>query len=390
METHHTKICLVLMAAGSSTRFNQTLPPNKKVKKQWLRIGAIPLWKKVLDDLKSLHNFDEIVIGTDALEVNYVKNFCDQEKVVAGGDTRAQTLRNILEIVESDFVFVTDVARCDIDINVCKNLLKDYKNNDCTVPYINCTDTILYQDKIIDRSAVKLIQTPQISHTQKLKQALKKKDYTDESTAMIDNNHCVKFLQGSDKMRKLTTLQDLNLLTLFNAPDSTSFSGGGIDIHQFQQGKPMKLGGIEITQEFGFKAHSDGDVLLHSIIDALLGAIGGGDIGEWFPDNKNDFKDIDSKILLEKIYHFIVSVGYEIIHLDISIIAQKPKINPYKPMLTKSIATLLHLPKYRINIKATTAEEMGFIGRKEGICVITNATLKFLNWKEWIYESFNH
>ncbi|WP_104697260.1 MULTISPECIES: bifunctional 2-C-methyl-D-erythritol 4-phosphate cytidylyltransferase/2-C-methyl-D-erythritol 2,4-cyclodiphosphate synthase [unclassified Helicobacter] len=384
-------LCLILMAAGSSSRFNQSLPPNKKIKKQWLRIGETPLWKKVLIELKKLYDFDEIIIGADSYEVGYMQKFCDQEKVIAGGNTRAQTLRNALEFVKSDFVFVTDVARCNLDIKVCQDLLKCYKDYDCTAPYIDCVDTILYQNNTINRSEVKLIQTPQISHTQKLKQALQKKDYTDESTAMLDNNHQVHLLQGSNKMQKLTTLQDLKLLTSLTAPKTSSFSGGGIDIHQFEQNKPMKLGGIEITQEFGFKAHSDGDVLLHSIIDALLGAVGGGDIGEWFPDNDENFKNIDSKILLKKVRDFIISIGYEIIHLDVNIVAQKPKITPYKQALIENIASLLYLPKHHINLKATTAEKMGFIGREEGICVLTNATLKFLNWKEWIDdESFNY
>lgn len=377
-------LCLVLMAAGSSTRFNQTLPPNKQVKKQWLRIHDTPLWQKVLLNLKKIYPFDEIIIGANCSEVTYMQKFCTDEIVVAGGESRAQTLRNILKQVKSDFVFVTDVARCNLDLEVCKNLLESYKDYDCTAPYLDCVDTILDKEYPLNRSDIKLIQTPQISNTKKLRDVLNKKDYTDESTAMLDNKYKVCFLQGSYKMQKLTTPKDLFLLDSLPPASNHTFFGSGIDIHQFEQNKPMKLGGLEITKNFGFKAHSDGDVLLHAIIDALLGAVGGGDIGEWFPDTSDEFKNADSTALLEKIRSFITSVGYEILHLDISILAQIPKINPHKEALAQNLSKLLYLPKNHINIKATTAEKMGFIGREEGICVIANATLKFLDWKEFI------
>ena len=378
-------LCLVLMAAGSSTRFSSALPPHKRIKKQWLRIHSTPLWQKVLEDLKKLYAFDEIFIGAEPQEVEYMQRFCEgRERVRAGGDTRAESLRNILSEVRSDYVFVTDVARCIIDVAVCEELLEDFGNHDCSVPYLPCVDTILQGDTPLERQAIKLIQTPQISHAQKLKEALSKQDYTDESTAMLDNGFSVRFLQGSPKMQKLTTLQDLKLLSHLSAPESTPFIGSGLDIHAFEEGKPMMLGGLRLPEGYGFKAHSDGDVLLHALIDALLGAVGAGDIGEWFPDNDPAFKGADSKALLERVRGFITSIGYEIHNIDITLLAQIPKISPHKEALRQSLSTLLHLPLSRINIKATTAEKMGFVGRSEGICVLANASLKFINWKELI------
>ena len=146
----------------------------------------------------------------------------------------------------------------------------------------------------------------------------------------------------------------------------------------------MMLGGLRLPEGYGFKAHSDGDVLLHALIDALLGAVGAGDIGEWFPDNDPAFKGADSKALLERVRGFITSIGYEIHNIDITLLAQIPKISPHKQALRQSLSILLHLPINRINIKATTAEKMGFVGRNEGICVLANASLKFINWKELI------
>ena len=142
----------------------------------------------------------------------------------------------------------------------------------------------------------------------------------------------------------------------------------------------MVLGGVEIESKFGFKAHSDGDVALHSLIDALLGAIGAGDIGEWFPDNDNAYKNADSKELLKKVVDFLGNVGFVINNIDMTIIAQTPKISPYKRALQESIATLLSVPLYAVNIKATTTEQLGFIGRGEGVCVMTSALLKRFDW----------
>lgn len=383
------EICLVLMAAGSSTRFQKMLPFEKKVKKQWLRLDSKPLWKKVLEDLMALDIFGEVVVGMDENEILYAQNFCDV-KIVAGGKTRTQSLKKILEHVQSPYVFVTDVARWDIDRDLCLKLVSLCKDYDCVVPFISCVDTIYYKDKAINREEVKLIQTPQISQTSKLKIALDK-EYTDESTAMLDHNFRVGFVQGSHKMQKLTSLEDLRALVNQGkySPSENIVTGSGIDIHAFVEKKPMVLGGVTIESPFGFKAHSDGDVLLHALIDALLGAICGGDIGEWFPDTSKNYENIDSKILLEKIRAFVVSVGYEILHVDVSILAQTPKISPYKKQIQEKLAELLYMQKNQINIKATTAEGLGFVGRKEGVCVMVQATLKFIDYRE-IYASINY
>lgn len=143
----------------------------------------------------------------------------------------------------------------------------------------------------------------------------------------------------------------------------------------------MFLGGVEIKSDYGFKAHSDGDVLIHSIIDALLGACGAGDIGEFFPDTDEKYKGADSKELLSHIVKFVYSVGYEIVNVDLTILAEKPKINPHKSKIKSKVAELLNIEKQFVNIKATTSEKMGFVGRKEGVAVYSVATLKYYDWK---------
>ena len=157
--------------------------------------------------------------------------------------------------------------------------------------------------------------------------------------------------------------------------------GFGFDVHQLKDGLDFWLGGIIVLHTKGGLGHSDADVLIHSICDALLGAAGAGDIGEFFPDDDMQYKNIDSTVLLSKIVSFINNVGYEIVNIDLTIIAQKPKINPYKIQIKSKIALLLDIPMQFVNIKATTSEKLGFIGRSEGVAVQSIATLKFYDWK---------
>jgi len=144
--------------------------------------------------------------------------------------------------------------------------------------------------------------------------------------------------------------------------------GFGYDVHRFSKGRELWLGGVKISYLFGLEGHSDADVLLHSICDALLGAAGLRDIGNQFPNNDMNFKDIDSKILLKRVYELITEKGFKIGNIDATVCAEEPKINPYIPTMQEVISSILHIQPYDISIKATTNEGMGFVGRKEGIC----------------------
>lgn len=143
--------------------------------------------------------------------------------------------------------------------------------------------------------------------------------------------------------------------------------GQGFDVHQLTEGRPLIIGGIEIPYEKGLLGHSDADVLLHTITDACLGAIGEGDIGRHFPDTDPAFKDADSAKLLEYIWGMIKEKGYELVNADCTIIAQKPKMAPYIEQMKNRIAELLECEPEQINVKATTTEKLGFTGRGEGI-----------------------
>ena len=145
--------------------------------------------------------------------------------------------------------------------------------------------------------------------------------------------------------------------------------GHGFDVHQFGGEGPCTLGGVKVPYAQGLLAHSDGDVVLHAISDALLGSIAAGDIGRHFPDNDNSFKGIDSRILLRDVYAKVRAAGYQLGNLDVTIIAQAPKMAPYVEAMREVLACDLNASVQQINVKATTTEKLGFTGRKEGIAV---------------------
>ena len=152
--------------------------------------------------------------------------------------------------------------------------------------------------------------------------------------------------------------------------------GQGIDFHQLVAGRELWIGGIRIPHEKGALGHSDADVLLHAICDALLGALSLGDIGTHFPDTSADFKDIDSKILLERSYRLIREKGYKVVNIDATLLLERPKIKPYVPMMREVIAGILELPPDCVSVKATTMETMGFVGRQEGLSAHAVALLE--------------
>ena len=368
---------LIVLCAGESSRFD-ILP-----KKQWLRCKDEPLWLFVTKQIASYSNFEKVIIVAHKNELNYMKNFDSSFEFVAGGETRQESMKNGLQFVTSKYTMVTDVARACSPNEVIQRLLANKEKADCVVPILSVSDTVIYSEDTIDRDKVKLIQTPQLSDTQKLQQALSQNEqFTDDSSAIKAISGSVYYIEGSKQSAKLTFGSELKEISCLKAPSGDCFNGTGIDIHPFEDNKKMYLGGIHIESPFGFKAHSDGDVLIHSVIDALLGAIGGGDIGEFFPDTDPKYKGADSKLLLQEIVEFITNVGYEIVNVDVSIIAQVPKINPHKVAIKQSMSALLKIPMHKFNIKATTAEELGFVGRKEAVVVQSSATVKYYNWKE--------
>lgn len=369
-------LTLVMLGAGSSSRFHQ------KTKKQWLRIGDVPLWLFATHNLSSLYPFKQIIVTSSSDELAYIQKFSNTITFVEGGESRQASLKNALLHVKTPYVLVSDIARPCIDEAMLKRILEPMQTSDCVVPYLPVVDTVIYDSTSIDRENVKLIQTPQLSSTELLKKALQTDTlYTDDSSAISAMGGKVTYVLGNPHAKKLTCKEDLNLIPCLEKPSTDSFVGYGFDVHAFEEGKPMMLGGVEVHPNVGFKAHSDGDVAIHALIDALLGAAGAGDIGELFPDTDARYKGIDSKTLLKEVCAFLERVGFEIVHCDIAIMAEFPKLGALKNTLRFCLSELIGLAPHHVNVKATTTEKLGFVGRKEGVAVSATATLKYANWK---------
>lgn len=370
-------LSLIMLGAGSSSRFKMS------PKKQWLRTKDVPLWLHATNSIKKCFNFQKTIVVCSHEELEYMQQFNDEFTYVVGGSTRQESLKNALLHVKSENVLVSDVARACVPSDMIERIIDNADKADIIVPYLQVHDTVVYQSNTINRDDVKLIQTPQLSNTKILTNALLSDiEYTDDSSAIKANGGTVKYVLGDSRANKLTSLDDLTILSTLQKPSTDTFVGNGFDVHQFEANKQMFLGGVEIKSNKGFKAHSDGDVALHALIDALLGAGGVGDIGELFPDTDEAYENVDSKKLLQKVVAFLNNVGFQIVNCDITIMAEAPKLSPYKKQMKEVIAKILNIASFKVNIKATTTEKLGFVGRKEGVAVNATATLKYYNWKD--------
>ncbi|AKF25425.1 2-C-methyl-D-erythritol 4-phosphate cytidylyltransferase [Sulfurovum lithotrophicum] len=369
-------ITLILLGAGNSTRFKS------EVKKQWLYSGDIPLWLSVAERFGAMELFAKIIIVSSAEDIGLMKHYADYT-YVQGGETRQASLKNGLEDVTTEYVLVSDIARCCVPEAMIRRILDARKEASCIVPVLPVTDTLYLAQTPLDREQVRIIQTPQLSVTKTLKEALQTDHvFTDDSSAVASMGEKVYFVEGAHEAHKLTTIDDLKKLPCIKAPSKRTLTGFGLDIHPFEERKPMVLCGVQIDVDYGFKAHSDGDVAIHALIDALLGAAGMGDIGELYPDTDESYAGADSTRLLSDTVRKIRTHGFDIGNVDMTILAQAPRLLPYKEKMKHSIASLLGIRPHLVNIKATTAEKLGFVGRKEGVTVHAVANLTYHNWKE--------
>ena len=371
-----SNVTLILLGAGGATRFKM------EPKKQWLYSADKPLWLQVSDHFSSLYTFNHIIVVSSAADIKLMKYFADYD-YVQGGNSRQLSLSNALQRVKTPFVLVSDIARCCLDKEMVDRVMDAREKADCIVPALSLVDTLYIGNAPVERSSAKRIQTPQLSRTEILKQALlSENEYTDESSAISAIGGSVFFVDGSENAHKLTTIEDLSKLPCLKRPSSVTLTGFGIDIHPFEESKTMMLCGTKIDVPYGFKAHSDGDVAIHALIDALLGAAGFGDIGEFYPDTDMKYAGADSGRLLLETVQMLRDCGMMIRNVDLAIIAQKPKLLPYKEKMRHRLAELLGIRANFVNIKATTAERLGFLGREEGVAVEAVANLTYFDWTQ--------
>ncbi|BCZ16944.1 Bifunctional enzyme IspD/IspF [Helicobacter sp. NHP19-003] len=376
----HQDLSLILAAAGASTRFDPRLPDYPHIKKQFWSLNGTPLVQKVYEDFRDLGLFSQIfLVVSNRFEQVYLEQLlCGEDlSVLVGGASRQESVQIALECVQTPLVVVSDIARFNVEPEFVERLLERMQGGlDCVAPAISATDTMVYYNptaippyQALDRKRVLRVQTPQICRTQALRKAYSTGEFTDESSAFLGVGAHVAYIEGSSSLDKLTYAHDLPPHSVY----TTTHTGLGFDVHGFEGAKVMKLGGIVIDPsdcaDCGFRAHSDGDVLLHALIDALLGAIRGGDIGLYYSDKDPLFKNKDSSEMLQEIHRLAQNMGHCVEGIDITLFADMPKINPYRALIKQNVAELLGMRVENINLKATTFEGLGFVGRKEGVGV---------------------
>lgn len=379
-------LSLILLAAGDSTRFNC------EFKKQNLYIDKVPLWLYVAKNFKKMYAFKEIIITCN--EPYQYEKLSNDFIFVKGANTRGASIKNALKECTSQYVMISDVARLLVKEEVLNNLLLEYKNYDCVFSAIKLVDTLYNykENKYENRDDFLLVQTPQISKVEILKK-LNLENYSDESSAFCAAAYKCKWVQGDYNNFKLTFKSDLKKLKNLNYASASkdNFIGYGYDVHEFcssNVGEKLSeknindkliLGGICCADsKYALKANSDADVLSHAIIDAMLGACNLGDIGELFSPDDLSYRKADSIELLKIVYKKCKEYGFYLSNLDISIAAQVPKINPFKKEIQKNLQEVLKCKN--INIKATTTERLGFVGRCEGISVSAVCNMRLFDW----------
>ena len=362
----------VILAAGKSERFS------KKIAKQFYNYKN----KEIIDHSirKSLDSrlFKKIIIVTNNLNHFKKKKYPKIVKIIKGGNERSDSCLNALKYIKKfnpKNVIIHDAARPNFSIKLLKNIIKNLKTNKAVVPIISSNDSIKYKIKNqifnLNRNNSMLTQTPQAFKFKDLFNLAinEKQKITDEATLFINRNFKIKFIPGENKNNKITYIDDIKI--------SKTYFGIGFDLHRLIKNKKLYLGGLKIPFHSGLRGHSDGDVILHAIIDAILGATRKKDIGTYFPNTKK-FKNIRSPRMLKPIIDNLNKSNFFINNLDINLICEQPKVSKYRDKIISSISRLTNLNKNLINLKGKTVEKLGLIGKEKAIaCEVIVSITKY-------------
>ena len=383
-------IWAIVLAAGQGTRLASTL----NCPKQFLTYKDAPLYWQSVTKMAKCALLEGIVIALppkdlEEEEQRVAKLALDlgvMVKTCAGGLRRQDSVCAALKVLPTltKFVVIHDAARpfatTNLTYQICQKLLA---GSEAVIPGLPVTDTIKVcaEQKVVqtlERDKLYAIQTPQGFCLEPLRAAhenllAKGIDVTDDAKAMELMGIPVDIILGEETNIKITNPKDLELLKE-EEPMPSLICGQGYDVHRFGGTRPLILGGVKLPTNLTVAAHSDGDVLLHALMDALLGAGALGDIGQHFPDSDPEYAGISSAVLLDHVLTLLRNKKIFPTHIDATIIAEKPKIAPYREQIRLNIARLLTLPKESVNIKATTEETLGFTGRLEGLKAICLAT----------------
>jgi len=377
--------CLIILAGGNSHRFKSNIgkPYQKIAGKSLIEINII----KALQ----FKQIKKIILVYNKKDSKLVKNLkLKNIQLVVGGINRQQStffaLKYLSKQKNISKVLIHDVARPNFSLKLFRSILKNMKDARAVIPKIEIQDAI---KQVIDSSKEEYIlgkkrdnlfltQTPQAFNLKEIYNLHKNNSakYKDDDISLYMDLNKVKFIEGEKNNFKITDISDFK--NLKNIYKSKLNVGIGFDVHRLVPKRKLYLAGLRIKSKLGTLGHSDGDPVLHSIIDAILGACKMGDIGQMFSDKSKKFKNIRSTILLQKVIVQIQSKGYFINNIDINIIAQTPKVKNYKKKMINNIAKLCEISNEQINIKGKTTEKLGVIGKEKAIaCEVIASVIKY-------------
>tara|TARA_B100000700_G_scaffold308435_1_gene386139 strand:- start:2075 stop:3193 length:1119 start_codon:yes stop_codon:yes gene_type:complete len=366
----------IILAAGKSKRFKSKLP------KQFNFFNGKRLFQHSIDKAERSNLFKKIILVINKSHKKYLNKLQKKNLIIInGGSDRSNSSNkalNFLKKYKPTKVFIHDAARPNFSINLLKRLSRQIKKEKAVVPYIKSEDSVKIKTgkifKNLDRNKLYLTQTPQcFDYKLLLKYSNSNKLLiTDDVSILINNNIKVKFISGEKENFKITQYSDLKKQN-FN-----TYYGIGFDIHRLEKGTKLYLGGIKIPYHSGLKGHSDGDVIIHALIDGLLGASKLKDIGTLFSNKNAKYKNIRSPKMLKKILNLIKVKNYLINNIDINVIAEQPKVSKYRKKIIKSISNLCDIKMDQINLKGKTAEKIGLIGKQKAIaCEVITSLNKY-------------
>jgi 2-C-methyl-D-erythritol 4-phosphate cytidylyltransferase/2-C-methyl-D-erythritol 2,4-cyclodiphosphate synthase len=393
-------VSAILAAGGRGHRFGGASP------KQLLSIGGRPILERSLSAFLAHRSIDEIIVALPA-EVaadppDYVRRAAKPLRVVAGGERRQDSVaRAFREVAEhADVVIVHDAARPFVSADLIDRTIAAAAESGAALAAIQARDTVKlagpgpgaldgpegppggghYVRRTLDRGSIFLAQTPQAFRRDVLREALSLDgDATDEAALAERAGHQVRLVEGDPSNIKITTPGDLVIAEAIargGKPARTGRAGMGYDLHRLVAGRPLVLGGVTIPADRGALGHSDADVVCHAITDAILGAVGLGDIGHHFPESDPRWKGASSLDLLSRAAALIVNEGYEVGNVDVTVILETPRLRPHIDAMRQAIAGCLEVDPSRVSIKAKTNEGVDAVGRGEAIAAHAVALLR--------------
>jgi 2-C-methyl-D-erythritol 4-phosphate cytidylyltransferase / 2-C-methyl-D-erythritol 2,4-cyclodiphosphate synthase len=383
----------IIVAAGRGSRFGSHQP------KQYADLNGISMLRRTLDVFikhPSIDHVIPVIHSEDQALFKKAMNGIASEKLTSiqiGGATRQASvllgLESIAHADHSDIVLIHDAARPFVSTALIDRAISAARVYGAAVPGLAVTDSLVSvvkneREASVDRDGLRAVQTPQafrldlILDAHRAAKTRGDHSHTDDGSIVAARNHSVHIFEGEPVNMKITTKGDLATasLILSQTQQMISRTATGFDVHAFGEGDHVWLCGVKIPHTSGFIAHSDGDVALHAITDALFGAMADGDIGRHFPPSDMTWKGTPSDQFLAFAVERLRGRGGMIDLLDVTIICEMPKIGPHAEAMRQRIAKITSIPIESVSVKATTTERLGFTGRKEGISSIATATIR--------------